>query len=211
MMDDEQSRMLGDWLKSYLKDYNELWKKIRFKQRLKKIVVPSLEKHGFEAFTKNVTGGMYRDYEFSRVCDEIGDIIYIDCLRNIVDRYSRPGIMGVGVIGVFRVNFRVFDFKSRRDLVSNWEFLRFVPPQNVLPWAGEWPFKDAGTLDQLLGIFVQEYEKRGERVFELVHRGASREELSLFAGEALPLMSEEEWDKSPWGKGDIVAPDLSRI
>jgi len=199
MINEAEQKLLADWFRNHLKDYNELWKTIKFKQRLKTIVVPSLNEHGFDISS---TGA--RVTEFTRVRDGIGDIIYIDYLRNIVDRYRRTGSPSIGVLGEFRVKLRLLDIRSQKDLVPYWLFFRFTPPRNVLPWNGEWPFKDAATLDQLLKIFVQEFDMRGNKVFELARRGASREELTEFAGEALRSLSEEEWDNSPWAGGEIV-------
>lgn len=209
MLDEEDQKILGDWFKTYLKDYDELWKSIKFRQRLKKIVVPSLNSHGFDAFTHLSDRGGRGMVEFSRTQDKIIDIIYMRCLRNILDRYRRPGMSGVGVLGEFRVHLRLVDSRTGKDLIANWESLRFTPPPNVLPWIGEWPFKDAATLDQLLTIFAVEFDKRGIKIFELARRGAPRDELVMCAGEAARPLSEDEWDKSPWSGGDIVVKDSS--
>lgn len=203
MLDEEQQKELGEWLKNHKRDYDEIWKTIKFRQRLKTIVIPYLKEQGF-----NVSDTAARVVEFTRVHGGIGDVITIDYLRNIVDRYRRPTIPGVGILAEFRIDVRILDPVSKKNLLK-WYSICFAPPRHVLPWHGAWPFKDAATLDQLLEIFVREFEKRGNGVFELARSGASLEEIRILAGEALPILSEEEWDRSPWGKGDIVVTEAS--
>lgn len=209
MLDDEQKQQFSDLVMKQIREHNELWKKIRFRQRLSKTVAPSLKNHGFEPFTHVTIKGPSTLCEFSKVESGIVNIVYFDRVKNVVDRYRRATISGKGILGVFRVNVRVLVLESKEDIAPNWLFLRFTPPRNVLPWNGEWPFKDAATLDELLGIFNQEFDLKGDKLFELARSGGSFEELTAFMGKALPLLSEEEWDKSPWGNGDIVVPDES--